>query len=99
MLLVELLREKEPFFRIQAAQTLGQMRGLGLESEFVPVEGAGTDEGARVSAVGRLRGTGGGKSLLFNGHLDTNPVSEGWTVDPWAGRSTTPLSTASASPT
>ena len=34
----------------------------------------------------RWRGTGGGKSLLFNGHLDTNPVSEGWTVDPWAGK-------------
>ena len=27
----------------------------------------------------------GGKSLLFNGHLDTNPVTEGWTVDPWGG--------------
>ena len=27
----------------------------------------------------------GGKSLLFNGHLDTNPVTEGWTVDPYAG--------------
>lgn len=27
-----------------------------------------------------------GKSLLFNGHLDTNPVSEGWTVDPWEGK-------------
>jgi acetylornithine deacetylase len=25
-------------------------------------------------------------SLLFNGHLDTNPVSEGWTVDPWEGK-------------
>ena len=28
---------------------------------------------------------GGNKSLLFNGHLDTNPVTEGWTVDPYAG--------------
>jgi acetylornithine deacetylase len=28
---------------------------------------------------------GGGKSLLFNGHVDTNPVTEGWTVDPWGG--------------
>jgi acetylornithine deacetylase len=39
-----------------------------------------------VNAIGRLAGTGGGKSLLFNGHLDTNPVSEGWTVDPWGGK-------------
>src|SRR5262249_54567929 len=38
-----------------------------------------------MNAIGRWRGTGGGKSLLFNGHLDTNPVTEGWTVDPWGG--------------
>ncbi|KZF26570.1 Zn-dependent exopeptidase [Xylona heveae TC161] len=29
--------------------------------------------------------TGKAKTLLFNGHLDTNPVSAGWTIDPWAG--------------
>jgi len=57
-----------------------QMRGLGLEAELTPVPGD------RVNAVGRLRGTGGGKSLLFNGHVDTNPVTEGWTVDPWEGK-------------
>ncbi|KAH9886179.1 Zn-dependent exopeptidase [Xylariomycetidae sp. FL2044] len=26
------------------------------------------------------------KPLVFNGHLDTNPVSEGWTIDPWEGK-------------
>ncbi|KAL2853852.1 hypothetical protein BJY01DRAFT_243849 [Aspergillus pseudoustus] len=26
------------------------------------------------------------KNLLFNGHLDTNPVSGGWTIDPWSGK-------------
>ena len=57
-----------------------QMRGIGLETELTPVPGG------RINAVGRLRGTGGGASLLFNGHLDTNPVTEGWTVDPWAGK-------------
>ncbi|HEV2302584.1 MAG TPA: M20/M25/M40 family metallo-hydrolase [Stellaceae bacterium] len=56
------------------------MRGLGLEAALTPVPGG------RVNAVGRRRGTGGGKSLLFNGHLDTNPATEGWTVDPWAGK-------------
>src|SRR5262245_18118295 len=55
------------------------MKKLGLESELQPVEGE------RVNAIGRLKGQGGGKSLLFNGHLDTNPVREGWTVDPWGG--------------
>jgi acetylornithine deacetylase len=55
------------------------MRALGLEASLQPV----VDE--RVNAIGRLRGAGGGKSLLFNGHLDTNPATEGWTVDPWSG--------------
>jgi len=57
-----------------------QMQALGLEAALTPVPGD------RVNAIGRLPGLGGGKSLLFNGHLDTNPVSEGWTVDPWAGK-------------
>lgn len=66
--------------RTLAAFVADEMRKLGLEAELVPVEGT------RVNAVGRWRGTGGGKSLLFNGHVDTNPVSEGWTVDPWEGK-------------
>jgi len=56
-----------------------KMAGLGLESALQDVPGG------RYNAIGTLRGTGGGASLLFNGHLDTNPVTEGWTVDPWGG--------------
>ena len=105
--------------RTLAAWMAEQMRGLGLEVELTPVEAD------RVNAIGRLRGSGGGKSLMFNGHvanapgiaalgnvtrqmlvdlgfqvemqamdfqtfatrrLNTNPVSEGWTVDPWGGK-------------
>jgi len=55
------------------------MRNMGLEADLHPVDGG------RVNAIGVWRGTGGGKSLLFNGHLDTNPATEGWTVDPWGG--------------
>ena len=55
------------------------MRDMGLEAELQPV---GAD---RFNAIGRWPGTGGGKSLLFNGHIDTNPATEGWTVDPWGG--------------
>ena len=69
-----------PGERVLAEFMAGQMRALGLEAELTPVEGE------RVNAVGRLRGAGGGSSLLFNGHIDTNPVSEGWTVDPWGGK-------------
>src|SRR5260221_4653762 len=42
--------------------------------------------GVLFNAIGRWKGAGGGHSLLFNGHLDTNPVTEGWTVDPWGGK-------------
>jgi len=55
------------------------MRKLGLEAEQQEVVDG------RTNAIGRLKGTGGGRSLLFNGHMDTNPVTEGWTVDPWGG--------------
>jgi acetylornithine deacetylase len=55
------------------------MQALGLQAHLQEVEPG------RLNAIGRWPGTGGGRSLLFNGHLDTNPVTEGWTVDPWAG--------------
>ncbi|KAF9871729.1 hypothetical protein CkaCkLH20_10663 [Colletotrichum karsti] len=62
-----------------------QMTRIGLESAIYPF-----DEGKRQNAVGIWKGTGQSKStaktLLFNGHLDTNPVSAGWTVDPWEGK-------------
>jgi acetylornithine deacetylase len=81
--LAEMVRHKS-YSETEGERTLARfmverMRGLGLEADMQPVEGA------RVNAIGRWRGTGGGKSLLFNGHLDTNPVTEGWTVDPWGG--------------
>ncbi len=66
--------------RVLAGWMDDQMTGIGLEARLAPVEGE------RVNAIGRLPGTGGGKSLMFNGHIDTNPVTEGWTVDPWAGK-------------
>jgi acetylornithine deacetylase/succinyl-diaminopimelate desuccinylase-like protein len=42
-------------------------------------------ETGRTSAVARLPGQGGGRNLLLNGHVDTGPVVDGWTKDPWAG--------------
>ncbi|POR56559.1 M20 family metallopeptidase [Bosea psychrotolerans] len=65
--------------RVLAAFMADKMREIGIEAELQPVVGE------RVNAIGRWKGTGGGKSLLFNGHLDTNPATEGWTVDPWGG--------------
>ncbi|MFD7500197.1 M20 family metallopeptidase [Streptomyces sp. NPDC059850] len=64
---------------VLARMLVERMRAHGLESELQEVSPG------RFNAIGRLRGSGGGKSLMFNGHLDTNPPTEGWTVDPWGG--------------
>jgi acetylornithine deacetylase len=55
------------------------MRRMGLEADLRLVPGE------RCNTVGRWRGQGGRKSLLYNGHLDTNSVTLGWTVEPFAG--------------
>jgi acetylornithine deacetylase len=41
----------------------------------------------RPNAVGVYKGTGGGKSLLFNGHVDVIPAEplDAWKHQPWAG--------------
>ncbi len=40
----------------------------------------------RPNVIGIYRGAGGGRSLLFNGHVDVIPAKpELWEVDPWAG--------------
>jgi len=81
--LSEMVRHKShsetPGERVLAERMVEIMSDMGLEATLQPVPGG------RVNAIGIWRGTGGGKSLLFNGHLDTNPVGEGWTVDPWGG--------------
>ena len=78
------------------------LRGLGLEPDvFQPDEVAGAtqhpawwpgrDYAGRPNVVGRLAGTGGGRSLIFSGHVDVVPaVGEGehswWGGDVHEGR-------------
>ena len=57
-----------------------QMIDLGIDANIYPF-----NDSRRQNAIGRWKGSGGGESLLFNGHVDTNPVTEGWTMDPWGG--------------
>ncbi len=41
----------------------------------------------RPNLIARLPGTGGGKSLLFNGHIDTVPTGPNpWKDSPWSGK-------------
>lgn len=61
-----------------------RMKGAGLEAELQPVP-ASPLMGASYNALGRLKGTGGGPSVMFNGHIDHNPVCDGWTKDPFGG--------------
>jgi len=56
-----------------------ELAALGLEVTLQEVQPA------RLNCVGRWPGTGGGLSLMLNGHLDTNPAGEGWTRDPLGG--------------
>lgn len=55
------------------------MEALGLETQRISVERD------RFNVLGWLRGTGGGRSLTLNGHLDTVPDVLGWTRDPYGG--------------
>ena len=51
---------------------------------YVPVEKNYKD---RPNVVGIYEGSGGGKSLLFNGHVDVIPTgpTDAWKSDPWGG--------------
>lgn len=51
---------------------------------YVPVEGDYKD---RPNVVGLYKGLGGGRSLLFNGHVDVIPAGSlsAWSSEPWSG--------------
>jgi acetylornithine deacetylase len=53
-------------------------RERGFDSELQEV-----DPG-RFQCIARLRGTGGGESLMLNGHIDIDPLPAGLARDPWA---------------
>lgn len=62
------------------------MKGMGLEVEMMGVDHPTDPSKKTRQPIGRLRGTGGGKSLMFNGHTDVNVMMPGWTVDPVKGK-------------
>jgi acetylornithine deacetylase len=37
----------------------------------------------RFQTLARLPGSGGGPSLMFDGHIDIDPLPDGWVRDPW----------------
>lgn len=53
------------------------LREQGVEAELQEIEPG------RRQTVARLRGRGGGKSIMLNGHIDIDPLASGWTRDPF----------------
>ena len=61
-----------------AARFLGDFlaqRGYDVELQEV--------EPGRFQTIAILKGSGGGKSLMLNGHIDIDPLAMGWKRDPW----------------
>jgi acetylornithine deacetylase len=60
-----------------------RMGELDIAAELQPVPHDPMMPGPSFNALGTHSGSGGGTALLFNGHIDHNPVSDGWTKDPF----------------
>ena len=82
----EMLRLAQELIRIPSFKTeesdvarfLGEYLGQrGYEVQLQEVEPG------RFQTVATLRGSGGGKSLMLNGHIDIDPLAMGWKRDPW----------------
>ncbi len=56
------------------AEWLGE-KGYEIELDEV--------EPGRFQIIATLKGSGGGHSLMLNGHLDINSLPRGWNRDPW----------------
>ena len=73
------------------------MAEAGLEPDVWPIDlgalrlhphySAEVERDEALGVVGRLEGSGGGRDLLLNGHIDVVPVGDehAWTVPPWQG--------------
>jgi acetylornithine deacetylase len=96
----ELVRVRSTLGNEEPAQAIvdGRLRGAGFEVERVQPDAAAaladpyagypslSYEG-RTSVVGRLPGSGGGRSMHLTGHVDVVPIEreDRWTHAPWEG--------------
>src|SRR5438067_1227298 len=56
-------------------ETLFRERGYHVDVQEI--------EPGRLQTIATLRGTGGGASLMLNGHTDINALTRRWRRDPW----------------
>ena len=62
------------------------MAEAGLDVEMMDVTHPAKPGQTTRQPIGRLRGTGGGPSLMLNGHMDPGVEMSGWTVDPYGAK-------------
>ncbi|MEX2643877.1 MAG: M20/M25/M40 family metallo-hydrolase [Acetobacterales bacterium] len=62
-----------------------RMTGMGLDVRMMDVTHPGRPGQKTRQPIGLLRGTGGGPTLMLNGHMDPAFMMSGWTVDPHGG--------------
>lgn len=78
-------RVLQAFFREQGVQAELYDTAFILDSDFPHVRRRKPYAG-RMNLCVRIQGTGRGRSLLLNGHMDTVPPGEGkWSRSPWSG--------------
>src|SRR3989441_3867469 len=59
---------------------------IGLKVEMLEVTHPAKPGKKTRQPIGRLAGTGGGPSLMLNGHMDPGVEMSGWTVDPYGAK-------------
>jgi acetylornithine deacetylase len=64
----------------------GYMSDIGLAVEMQQVVHPFDPAQTSRQPIGRLRGSGGGPTLLINGHMDPGVEMSGWTVDPYGAK-------------
>jgi acetylornithine deacetylase/succinyl-diaminopimelate desuccinylase-like protein len=65
-----------------------KVKALGFEPELYELRNYGDPRRGRFSVVWRIPGRGAGPTLMFNGHLDTEPIAPGYAElgeDPFSG--------------
>ncbi len=87
-LLRDLVNIKSPFF--EEEEIIDYLRGRlsyynRLETKIHHYEESKITKFKGENLIVRLPGKGSGSRLLINGHVDTVPLCDGWTVDPYAG--------------
>ena len=75
----------------EAVRFLGRaLQNAGVTVDYFEGEGLGepTPDGPPLNLIGRRKSSGGGKSLLLQGHMDTVPPGDEsrWTHGPWSGQ-------------